>query len=534
MGKTVDYVIVGAGSAGCVMAGRLSERERTRVALLEAGGPDNALFVRAPGLYSLLWRSKRDWGFRTEPQAHGGSRRHFWPRGKVLGGSSALNAMIYIRGHRSNYDDWRDAGNPGWGYDDVLPFFKKSENWRGPPSEHHGTGGPLEVGDAAVARAPCADAFVEAAIEAHGYRRNDDFNGAEQEGVGRYHYTLKGNRRWSAADAFLHPARSRRNLEVVTHAHAVGLVIEKGRAVGVRYVVEGSREIHTLRAEREVIVCGGAVGSPHLLMLSGIGRAAELEKAGVTVVHDLPGVGKNLQDHLMAFVQCTVAGEGAHDFRKLRAFAWAARYALGGGGPMSHPPVHTGGFVKTSPSERRPNLQFHVVPWGMFTPNTDEPCDPDTGRFLSILPSLIYPKSRGEIRLRDASPTSAPIIDPRYFSERADMDLIVDGLEIARAIAAARPLAAHCTGEDRPGSKATSRDALASHVREAVNTLFHPVGTCKMGPKTDPSAVVDADLRVHGIEGLRVVDGSVMPTIVGGNTHAPIVMIAEKTAAALA
>lgn len=528
---SADYVIVGAGSAGCVMAARLSEDPNVRVVLLEAGGSDDALFVRGPGLYNLLWRTKRDWGFRTEPQSDGANRRHFWPRGKVIGGSSSLNAMIYIRGHRSNYDDWRDAGNPGWGYDDVLPFFKKSENWRGPPSELHGTGGPLEVGEASIGRAESAHAFVEAAKEAHGYRQNDDFNGADQEGVGPYHYTLKGHRRWSAADAFLHPARTRKNLEIVPHAHAVGLVVERGRVKAVRYVALGKKETLTIAADREVILCGGAVGSPHLLLASGIGPADELSRLGVELVHHLPGVGKNLQDHLMTFVQCEMGGVVSDHFTKLRALAWAIRYAITGAGPLSHPPVHTGGFVKTSASEPRPNLQFHVVPWGMFTPNTDEACDPDTGRFLSILPSLIYPKSRGEIRLRDANPLSAPIIDPRYLSERADLDLLVEGTKISRAIMDAKPLKAHCTSERRPGPGSTTDDALADHVRESVNTIFHPVGTCKMGPKSDRDAVVDADLRVHGLEGLRVVDGSIMPTIIGGNTHAPIVMFAEKIAA---
>lgn len=361
MAAKADYVIVGAGSAGCVMAARLSEDPNVRVVLLEAGGADNALFVRGPGLYNLLWRTKKDWGFRTEPQADGANRRHFWPRGKVLGGSSSLNAMVYIRGHRSNYDEWRDLGNPGWGYDDVLPFFKKSENWRGPKSEFHGTGGPMEVGDAHIDRAPSSYAFVEAAKEAHGYRHNDDFNGADQEGVGPYQYTVKAGRRWSAADAFLHPARTRKNLEVVTNAHALSVVIEKGRAVGVRYVIDGQQETRTVNADREVILCGGAIGSPHVLMLSGVGPASELEKAGVKVVVDLPGVGKNLQDHLMSYVQCEIGGTHSDHFTKLRALAWTLQYVVTGKGPLCHPPVHTGGFVK---DEREREAPEPAVPRG--------------------------------------------------------------------------------------------------------------------------------------------------------------------------
>jgi choline dehydrogenase len=523
-----DYVIVGAGSAGCVLAARLSEDPTIRVLLLEAGGSDGALFIRGPGLYNMLWRTKHDWAYRTEPQSAVNGRRMFWPRGKVLGGSSSLNAMIYIRGHRSNYDEWRDLGNAGWGYDDVLPYFKRSENWCGPPSEYHGTGGPLDV-RTAEPHAPAAEAFIDAALKVCRVARNDDFNGAHQEGAGHYQYTVRDGRRWSAADAFLHPARARKNLEIKTGATAVGLVVKSGRVEGVRYVV-GRKELMA-RAEREVVLASGVVGSPHLLLLSGIGPADSLSKHGIPVVHDLPGVGSNLQDHVMTVVQHRVTDAGAQRMSQLAGLAWLARYALFGAGPLTHPPVHAGAFVRSRAALARPDLQFHVVPWGLFTPNTDEPCNPDPGRFLAILPGLIYPVSRGEIRLRSADPLAAPVIEPRYLSAPEDLEVLVTGLKLAREIAAAAPLARYCVSEARPGKGAATDDALRAEIHLALNTIFHPVGTCKMG--TDDLAVVDSELHVRGVDRLRVVDGSIMPTIVGGNTHAPIVMIAEKAAEAM-
>ncbi|MFN0249797.1 MAG: GMC family oxidoreductase [Kofleriaceae bacterium] len=522
-----EYVIVGAGTAGCVLANRLTANGAS-VALVEAGPPKHGEFrVRAPGMYVTLWRSNLDWNFTTEPQAHVEDRRMFWPRGKVTGGTGSLNALVYIRGHPDNYDSWRAAGNFGWGYDEILPFFTRSEDNSRGASKYHGSGGPMAVDDL-PSPGPGARAFVESMSKACKVPINDDFNGASQVGAGYYQYNIRRGERFSSANGFLDTAmRGHKSLTLITDALVTGLVLDGDRVKGVRLRERGAER--TIEASREVILCAGAIGSPHLLMLAGIGAGDELRAAGVTPAHELAGVGKHLEDHLLCGAQYHATG-GVDAMTKARLALWAAQYQLLRKGPLGRSAVQAGGFVKHAADARVPDVQFFFVPWGFSPPNSDEKRPPPFGRYYTILSALLYPKSHGEVRLRSADPAQAPAIDPRYLSDPADLEHLVDGIELSREIAATGPLA-KLTGKERDiGLPTKTRDDLRGVVRRAVNTIFHPTGTCKMGPRTDPSAVVDAELRVHGIRGLRVADASIMPSIIGGNTNAPTVMIAEKAA----
>ena len=513
-----DYIIVGAGSAGCVLANRLSEDPAVKVLLLEAGGRDNRKEIHIPLAFSKLFKGPCDWTYFTEPEPQLGNRSLYWPRGKVLGGSSSINAMIYIRGHRSDYDQWRDLGNPGWGYADVLPYFKKSENQERGASEYHGASGPLCVSDLRTVN-PLSEAFVAAGEEA-GFQRNPDFNGVSQEGVGLYQVTQSKGQRHSAAAAFLHPAMSRKNLTVRTDTHVFGIYFEGKRAAIVSFQ-QGNGSMQE-RAEREIIVCAGAVGSPQVLMLSGVGPADHLRQLDIPVTCDLPGVGRNLQDHPASAVayECTkpVSLSSAEEFSNV------VRYMVSKKGPLTSNVAESGAFIKTSASCQVPDLQFHFGV-GYFVEHGFQQIK---GHAYTFGPTLLHPHSRGEIKLRSSNPLDAPSIRANYFADSRDLDIMLEGLKLARALAATKAFAAYRGAELHPGPAAKDDAALRAHIAKFTETLYHPVGTCKMGH--DAAAVVDSELRVHGVEGLRVVDASIMPAVIGGNTNAPTIMIAEKAA----
>ena len=519
---TFDYIIIGAGSAGCVLANRLSAGADVRVLLLEAGGRDWRPEIKIPAAFSHLFKTAVDWNYETEPQPGCTDRRMYWPRGRVLGGSSSINAMIYMRGHRADYDGWAARGNPGWSYADLLPYFKRSEdNQRGACNEFHATGGPQHVIDLPDPNAMSA-AFI-GGFESIGVSLTTDFNGAEQDGVGINQATMRGARRWSAADAYLRPAMRRANLVIRTHAQSTRILFESGRARGVQFRARGKLE--TARAGREVILCGGAINSPQLLMLSGIGPAAELRGHGIDVVQDLPGVGGNLQDHLVCGV---IVGVNHRDtLGSAESFGSVAKYFLRGKGPLASNVAEMCAFVRTRPDLGAADLQFHMAP-GYFN---NHGLGREKIHAASLGGTLLQPFSRGRVSLRSANPLDPPRIDPRYLTDKRDLVLLVEGLKIARQVFASSAWSGIRTAEMLPGPGIATDGDLAAFVRQSCETLYHPVGTCAMGPASDSAAVVDAELRVHGVEGLRVIDASVMPTVPRGNTNAPTMAIAEKAAA---
>jgi choline dehydrogenase len=519
---TYDYVLVGAGSAGCLLANRLSADPATTVLVLEAGGPDDSRNVRIPAAFSKLFKSDYDWDYSTTPQEGLDGRELYWPRGKTLGGSSAINAMIYVRGHPSDYDGWAERGNEGWAYEDVLPYFTRGEHADSDRLEpaYHGEEGELNVTDVRSPR-PLSEAFVESAVAA-GHRRNDDFNGERQAGVGQYHVTHEGGQRHSAAEAYLKPVLDRPNLTAHTGARVREVRFDGSRATGVEYEREGRRLVAD--AAEEVVLCAGAVDTPKLLMLSGVGNAGHLAEHDIDVVQELPGVGRNLQDHLFSFALFEAdTDDTLENAERLRNLA---TYALLKRGPLTSNVAEAGGFVHTENAGDAPDVQFHFAPGYFFNHGLDEPT---VENGFSIGVTQLRPDSRGEIRLASGDPADAPLIDPNYFDAEGDMAVHVEGVRMAREIATTGPLAELSAGEIRPGPEVRSDEGLAAAIRQGAETVYHPVGTCRMG--SDDDAVVDDRLRVHGLEGLRVVDASVMPTLTGGNTNAPTYMIAERAAA---
>jgi choline dehydrogenase len=515
-----DYVIVGAGSAGCVLANRLSEDPSVRVLLVEAGGRDRSLNIKIPAAFPKQFHTKLDWDFATEPEAHVDGRSLYIPRGKALGGSSSMNAMLYVRGRPLDYDTWEAQGAAGWGYRDVLPYFISAEDNARGASEYHGVGGPLKVSEQRSPR-PLDKQLLEAS-EAAGIPRVADYNGPEQDGASMFQVTQRNGQRFSAADAYLRPAQGRPNLEVRTHATVVGVELDGDRAVGVR-LRRGRRGVEVARAAREVLLSAGAIGSPHLLLLSGIGPAEQLRAAGVDVRHDLAGVGRNLQDHPFVTMIWEVSDQdtlyGAEKPRPL--VEWLLRRS----GPLSSTVAEVVAFTRTRGGLPAADIQFHMGA-AYFEDHGAETYD---GHCMVIAPVLISPKARGRVWLRSADPLAKPRILTNTLSEPEDVESMVAGMRLAREIAAQRPLRELVVKELKPGPAAIERDELEADLRRRLMLIYHPVGTARMSD-THEEAVVDSHLRVHGIEGLRVIDASVMPTIVGGNTNAATIMIAEKAA----
>ncbi len=512
-----DYIVVGAGSAGCVVTYRLA-RAGHSVLVLEAGGDDRGIDeVTIPAAFPNLFKTEHDWDFETVEQKHALGRRMYWPRGKLLGGSSSINAQLYVRGNRLDYDTWRDGhGCVGWGYSDLLPYFLRAEDNSRGASDYHAVGGPLRVEDARFTHELC-HAFVESAAM-YGIERNEDFNGARQDGAGLFQVTQRGGRRWSAADAYLRPATEIAGVHVVTHALVTGVVVAGGRAVGVRWRSEG-RE-HQARATAEVVLSGGAVNSPQLLMLSGIGPAPHLRELGIDVVSDLPGVGGNLQDHLAApAIWITQGTTSLHDHENLASLL---RWQLRHDGPLASTVAEACAFVRSDPALPAPDLQYHVAAAAFAENGLAEPPGPG----FTMAPVLVSVASSGTLRLGSADPTWRPVIDAGYLSADEDLEALVTGIGISRAIAREGVLPKWLAQEWLPGPGAVSPDELREAVRRHSQTLYHPVGTCAMG--VGDQSVVDLECRVRGVEGLRVVDASVMPAVPRGNTNAPTIAIAER------
>ncbi len=519
-----DFVVIGAGSSGCAVASRLSEDSRYTVALLEAGGRDSTPWIHIPiGYFKTMGNPVTDWCYNTEPDAGLNGRSIAWPRGKVLGGSSSINGLLYVRGQARDFDYWRQLGNVGWGFDDVLPYFKKAENWEGGADNARGEGGPLNVSKSRVSR-PVIDAWEEAAIAA-GFKKNTDYNGADQEGVGMFQMTMKNGLRCSAAKAYLAPAKNRKNLKVIVHAHTIKIEIKGQCATAVIAKINGTKT--RITARREIILSAGSIGSPQILMLSGIGAPEKLHPHGIEPIHQLGGVGMNLQDHLQArpVFKCSSSTINTETRSLFQKMGIAFEYALRRSGPMAMAASLGTAFLKTRPELETPDIQFHLQPFSATRP-ADGP-HPFSAFTASVL--QLRPESKGHLELASGHYDEHPKIYPNYLATKTDCDTLVEGIRIARKICNTAPVNKMITSEFSPGEGISDDyESLLEWARNSSTTIYHPTGTCKMG--TDKMAVVDPQLKVHGIRGLRVVDASIMPNITSGNTNAPAIMIGEKGA----
>ena len=512
-----DYIIVGAGSAGCVLANRLTEDPSVHVLLIEAGGPDTKREIHIPIDFAKLFQTPYDWAYMTEAQEQLHHRPLYWPRGKMLGGSSSMNIMVYIRGNAYDYNQWRDSGNVGWGYTDVLPYFTKAQHQQRGASMYHGAVGPLSVNDQ---RSPniLSQTFVEAGVEI-GLPRNPDFNGETQEGIGLVQVTQKRGRRDSTADAYLRPVLKRPNLSVLTDTLVQHLLFDGRRAVGVAYTYQGREE--QAEASREVLLCAGAINSPQLLLLSGVGPADQLQALALPLIADLPGVGQNLHDHLISPI-CYAATRPI-TLANVQGLSNRLKFSLFRRGPLTSNVGEAAAFYKTSEDLPAPDLEITFAPMPFFPP------DIMNQRQMFTLGAIsLSPKSRGYLALRSRDPQHSPLIQPHYLQKEEDLQVMVEGVKLARRLAQARAFDSYRGEESAPGPQVQSDKDIGAFIREHATTVFHPVGTCKMGK--DPLAVVDSELRVYGVEHLRVVDASIMPVIVRGHTNAAAIMIAEKAA----
>ena len=528
MKENFDYIIVGAGSAGCVLANKLSENQKSSVLLLEAGGKDNNLFIHMPSGYSQIVpkASKQNYGFETEPETNTAERKLYWPRGRGWGGSSSINAMIYTRGHSSDYDHWRQLGNPGWSYDDVLPYFKRAENYEGDGDrEFHGKNGPLNVKKSDRDDDILLDKFVEAGAQA-GFPLTNDFNGKQQEGFSRYEHTIKGSKRFSSARAYLHPALKRKNLFTKINITVDKVIFENRKAIGIEYFEKGSKKF--IGCNREVILSSGAVNSPQILLRSGIGDAKEIKKHGINVTHELKGVGKNLQDHFAVVSQfaCTQPVTLHRSASFLKTMIAGIKYLTTGTGDASNPPCVGGAFIKSQPNKEIPDIQIHYVSLAMQDVHGRAGVPQEHG--FSNLVYLCRPQSKGYITLKSSDPNDDPLMYPNYFSVEQDLIDTRYGLREARRVFM-QPVFDEYRGEELKPEKnidINNDHELDQWIRETGETLYHPVGTCKMG--IDEFAVTNEHGQVHGTESLRVVDASLMPSLIAGNTNAPTIMMAEK------